>query len=134
MSGAAQVPAAGDTALRLFAIVGYVLLLLAFTNGITAIVGAVIAMIKRSEARGTPYESHFRNMIGVFWVGVALIVAVLALASAGVAGLFANWVHPLPILIAVVPAIWLVTVAFVVWYLYRVIKGLARALDGRAYS
>ena len=135
MSGAAQTPAAtGDTSLRLFAIIAYVLFLLAFTNGVTAIVGVVMAALKRDEARGTPYESHFRNMIGTFWLGIAVMVAVLALAGVGLLGVFAHDGHPPAVLIAILPAIWLMMVAFAVFYLFRIVRGLTRAIDGKAYS
>ena len=42
--------------------------------------------------------------------------------------------HPAPAVIAILPAIWLMLVAFAVWFLYRIVKGLVRALDGKAYN
>jgi uncharacterized membrane protein len=66
MSDAPQTPAADESSLRIFALIGYGLLLLACSNGFTAIAGVVIAYIKRAEARGTVYESHFSNMITAF--------------------------------------------------------------------
>jgi uncharacterized membrane protein len=134
MSDAAQTPAAGDLSLRLFAIIAYVLFLLAFTNGITAIAGVVIASLKRDEARGTIYESHFRNMIAMFWLGIAAMAAVLALVGLGVFGLIGHHGHPPAALIAILPAIGLALVGFAVFYLFRIVKGLARAVDGKAYS
>ncbi|HXM00878.1 MAG TPA: hypothetical protein VN932_13195, partial [Rhizomicrobium sp.] len=92
------------------------------------------AYVKRDEARGTIYESHFRNMIAMFWLGIAVMVAVLALVGLGVFGLFGHHGDPPAALIAIVPAIGLALVAFAVFYLFRVVKGLARAIDGKAYS
>jgi len=67
----APVPGPGETqqsGLRTTAMICYVLYLVAFINGLTAIIGVIIAYIKRPEAAGTVWESHFRNLIVVFWV------------------------------------------------------------------
>jgi uncharacterized membrane protein len=128
---------AEDGAPRIFALVCYGLLLLACTNGLTAVVAVVLAYIKRDDVRGTVFESHFSNVITVFWASVAFFVAFIAAAGLGVITVFGtahgDEPHFGPQLIGFAAAIWLGCVCFGVWYLYRTIKGFIRALDGRAY-
>jgi len=134
MSDTARTPAASETSLRILALVAYGLFVLAFSNGVSAIVGVVIAYLKRDESRGTPYESHFANMIRVFWTAVALTVLFIAAAGFGAVSLFSNSdPHLTPSLVMLGAGIWLGVVVFVVFYLYRIIKGFVRALDGKAY-
>src|SRR6202012_801309 len=66
----------GDT--RVMAIVCYALFIITVTNGFTGIVGVVLAYIKRSDARGTIWESHFNNLIHVFWSGVVVFALFIA--------------------------------------------------------
>ncbi|HEY1633108.1 MAG TPA: hypothetical protein VGF56_17465 [Rhizomicrobium sp.] len=133
MTDTSQTPAA-ESSLRLFAIVSYVLLLLGCSNGLTAIVAVVLATIKRGEARGTIYQSHFSNIITVFWVGAVLVALLIAAAGAGaIVLLSANPPQDIAPTVGIAIVVYGVMVLFAVWYLYRTIKGLVRALDGKAY-
>ncbi|HUB84293.1 MAG TPA: hypothetical protein VL971_01265, partial [Rhizomicrobium sp.] len=93
------------------------------------------AYVKRGEARGTIWESHFNNLIQVFWSGVvvfalfliALLFGVFGLAHSVEANAFAG-------VLFLVPVIWLLGVAYLVWYLYRTVKGIVQAIDGKAFS
>ena len=80
---------------------------------ILTVIALIINYVKRDEARGTVYESHMNWMISTCWW------TLLWLVVAGLVGLVTfgllSWVLVLP----------------VIWYLYRMIKGLLRALDGR---
>ncbi len=77
----------------------------------TAIIGLIIAYVKRPDLAGTPFESHMTSAIRTFWITlvVALIGCVLIVVGIGfvILGLLA------------------------VWYLFRVIRGLIRAADGQ---
>ena len=127
--------------LRVIVLLAYGLYLLALVNGVTAIAGVILAYVKRDEARGTMWEGHIRNLIFVFWTGVVVACAALALivpaASTLIFSLIATNGHPPPPLIgglvAVVPFVWLAALLFLAWYLYRTIAGFVRALDGKAY-
>jgi uncharacterized membrane protein len=124
----------GASDLRSLAIVCYVLFLLACANGITAIIGVIIAYVKRRDAAGTIWQSHFNNLILVFWVFVG--GAILGLLT---------WPIALGVFLVSWPVFWppALTLPFafgfvvfpllVVWYLYRVIRGLIRAAEERPY-
>jgi uncharacterized membrane protein len=89
----------------------YALQALSFLWGITAIVGVIINYVKREDARGTVYESHFDWQIRTFWWGLAWFVVgvVLAILVVGVVVLFVAWI----------------------WMIYRVVKGWLKLIDGK---
>ncbi|HEY4126150.1 MAG TPA: hypothetical protein VGM36_16115 [Rhizomicrobium sp.] len=129
----ASAPALSDT--KMLAIICYGLFILAFTNGLTAIVGVVLAHIKRSETRGTIWESHFANLIHVFWTGVAFWVIFFVAVLFGVAGMWHEVIvddFPAPML--ALPVLGLAFLVYVVWYLYRVVRGLMAALENKPYA
>jgi uncharacterized membrane protein len=97
--------------LKNITMVVYALQALSFLWGVTAIVGIVINYVKRDDARGTVYESHFDWQIRTFWWGLLW----------GIVG---------------VATIWLVVGFFVlfaawVWAIYRVIKGWLKLNEGK---
>lgn len=88
-----------------------------FTSWVTGPVGFIIAMVKRADAIGTPYESHFDAIIrsGLicfigYSVGWILVFTVIGIIIGG------------PILLAT----WLYNV-------YVVIRGLLRISERRPY-
>ena len=99
---------------RVMAIVVYGLYLAAVVSGgIAGVAGVIVAYIKRGEARGTIWESHFDNQISAFWVWLALFV---------VGCLTAIFIFGFAI----------IGIAFL-WFLYRSIKGLIFAIDSKPY-
>src|ERR1035437_1016566 len=56
------------------------------TSGMTTLVGVVLAHLRFDAARGGLYESHYRNLILVFWVWLAVALVAAALFFAGLAG------------------------------------------------
>ncbi|HEY5238608.1 MAG TPA: hypothetical protein VIJ62_09530 [Rhizomicrobium sp.] len=140
VNAAAAPPVPTADSLRGAAIIGYGLFLAAyFTAGLTAVAAVVLAYIKQSEAVGTVWASHFHNQIVVFWVtAITFVLAVpLYLLSIGLAILFGIVAWPVSLFAA--PFI-LLALCFpfglivVVWFLYRVIKGLVRASESKAYN
>ena len=130
------VPTTSDTAsLHALAIACYVLFLLAGVNGITAIIGVVLAYLKRSDARGTIWESHFRNVIVVFWA--MLIAGLIWLFSFPVSFGFLwaqDFVWPFVPVLGAPLVLWLIAgPILVIWYFYRLIRGLIRLLDDKPY-
>ncbi len=81
------------------------------TAATTAIVALVIAYIKRGDLAGTPFESHMTLAIRTFWISliVGLIGVVLAFVLIG----------------------FLVLGLLALWNLFRVIRGLVYAFDGK---
>jgi len=81
------------------------------------IIALIINYVKRDDARGTVWESHMNWMISTCWWTLFWILVTL-----------------LPIVILSVVSMGLLSFLFVIpvlWYLYRMIKGLLRALDER---
>lgn len=81
------------------------------TGGLTAIIGVIIAYVKRSELTGTPFESHMTYAIRTFWISLIgyLIGSVLLIVGIGV----------------------LILIAVFIWQIYRTVRGVIRALDSQ---
>lgn len=89
--------------LRQLTLVIYILYALSWLVGITAIVAIIVNYVKREDAAGTIYESHFTWQIRTFWWSLL----------GGVIGV-------LTLVILVGFAILFVTA---IWSLYRLVKG-----------
>jgi uncharacterized membrane protein len=116
----------------------YVLYLVAFINGVTAIIGVIIAYVKRSDAVGTVWESHVNNLIFTFWVILAAFVVVLATLPVSLFSLVAlfqqDFAWPALSALAFPMLLWmLIFPVLFIWFLYRMIRGLIRAADDRVY-
>jgi len=96
---------------KTWAIIVWALYLLAYLTGFTAIIGLIIAYVKRGELAGTPFESHMTSAIRTFWISLiaGIIGVVLSIVGIGV------------VILAVL----------CVWQIFRVIRGMIRAVDGR---
>jgi uncharacterized membrane protein len=89
--------------LRQLTLVVYVLYALSWLIGITAIVAIVINYIKREDAAGTIYESHFTWQIRTFWWALlGCVIGVLTLV----------------ILVGFV-----ILFVTAIWSIYRLVKG-----------
>ena len=136
MSSAVQSPeAAAHAEARQFALICYGLYFAGILFFVTGIVGAVIAYIKRPEVRGTIWESHFTNLIRVFWASLAMTVLWMIALGFGAWGIWSGmqWNQP-PYGIGALPIAYMVSLLFLVWYLYRTIRGFLRAIDYRPYA
>lgn len=99
---------------RILAIVNYVLAFLALSNGVTLLIAAILAYVRRDQAE--PWlKSHFEFQIATFWYGLVFFIA----------GFVTLWILGLGLLIWLIGAIWLVI---------RAAVGLIRLIDGRAHS
>jgi uncharacterized membrane protein len=93
----------------LVGIVGAATIVAAFLTGWPSIIAVILNYVKRSEARGTWLDSHFRWQIRTFWYGLLWV---------GVCLLFVIVTFGVGILIAWLP------LAFVgVWFIYRIVRG-----------
>jgi uncharacterized membrane protein len=132
MTDTTQTPATESDA-RVIALISYGLFILALANGITAVVGVVLAYIKRGDVRGTIWESHFTNLIRVFWITIVVAVVFISAATFGVIDLLAAFDSTPKEFFFIVPALFLLGVGSLVWYLYRTVRGFMRALDNKPY-
>jgi uncharacterized membrane protein len=89
----------------------------AFLTGWPSIIAVILNYVKRSEARGTWLESHFRWQIRTFWFGLLWIslCVVFVVATFGIG-----------ILIA-----WLPMALVGLWFIYRIVRGWLALSDGR---
>ena len=62
----------------------HILYAASFVLGFTSVVGLVIAYMKRPEAAGTIWESHFSYAIRTFWIGLAMGVVGVILIIVGI--------------------------------------------------
>ena len=99
----------GDNAKTMATIV-YALQAASLFVGLTFLVGLVLAHVKRSDAVGTIYESHFRWQIRTFWFSLLWSV-VGVITSFILIGYF-------------------VLLANIIWFIYRFIKGWIKLADG----
>ena len=107
-----QRSALAGTSPQTWAIVVWALFLASILSvALTSIIGVIIAYIKRRDLAGTPYESHMTSAIRTFWI--TLIVGIVGFV----------------LLIVGVGAIILGLLAL--WHLFRVVRGLIYAIDGR---
>ncbi len=111
-AGAATAKSAEQLAsLKNVTMVVYALQALSFIWGLPAVVALVINYLKRDDARGTLYESHFTWQIRSFWWGLLWVAigGVLAVVLVGFVVLFVAWV----------------------WMIYRVVKGWLKLTEGQ---
>lgn len=88
----------------------YILYLVGFVTGVTAVVGVIIAHVNRDTAPAW-VRSHYTFQIHTFWWGVLAFVV----------GSLLTWV-----LIG-----WLILLAWMVWTALRCVLGLSRLLERR---
>ena len=109
-----QLPApTASSEFKNFTLITYIVFIasILLSGGLGAVAGVIMAYVKRDEMVGTIYHNHMLFLIRTFWVSLigGLIGLVLSLVLIGI-----------PILIAVC-----------IWYVYRMIFGLVRLLDGK---
>lgn len=102
-------PASGKTqeqldSLRLLTLVIYILYAVSWFTGFSALVAIIINYVKRDDAVGTIYESHFRWQMSTFWW--SLLWAVVGFVTVYFLVGF------------------LILAGLLVWLIYRLVKGL----------
>ena len=98
-------------------IIGAATVVGAFLTGWPSIIAVILNYVKRSEARGTWLESHFRWQIRTFWFGLLWVALCLV---------FVVVTLGIGILIA-----WLPLGVVGLWFIYRVVRGWLRLKDRR---
>jgi uncharacterized membrane protein len=88
-----------------------------FLTGWPSIIAVILNYVKRSEARGTWLESHFRWQIRTFWFGALWIALcwIFVIVTLGIGFLIA----------------WLPIGLVGLWFIYRIVRGWLALNDGR---
>jgi uncharacterized membrane protein len=106
-------------ALHTFAIfvgvVGTATVIGSFLLSIPSILAVILNYAKRSEARGTWLESHYRWQIRTFWFAAFWV--------------FGAWI--LIVTIIGIPIAWMIFAATSAWLIYRIARGWLRLRDRR---
>lgn len=111
---------------RTLPIVVYALYLLGFTNGITFLIGLVVAYANRDSA-GPAMRSHYTFQVRTFWLSIAWALIGAALIAVGI---------PLSLVLVGIPVVvlgGLIMGAVGVWFAVRCIVGLVVLARGDAY-
>lgn len=89
----------------------------AFLTGWPSIIAVILNYVKRSEARGTWLESHFRWQIRTFWFGLLWITLcwLFVIGTLGIGMLVA----------------WLPMGIVGLWFIYRIVRGWLALNDKR---
>ena len=105
-------PAARPQPDTIMAHVVYGLYAASFFNGVTAVIGVIIAYVKRGDVTGHWLATHYQWQIATFWWGLLLSVVggVLTLVLIG----------------------WLILLLAAVWFIFRIVKGWLRLGERRA--
>jgi uncharacterized membrane protein len=135
--------APGDSE-RFLVLLSYGLMLIALPmGGLTGLVGVVIAHVRLSHVLGSIHESHYRNLIRVFWtvlIFVLLLWWVLSfVVGASLFSLFWPWGWPFRAVM--MASAWamlalplgFLSLAIVIWYYWRLLRGFVRELDDKPY-
>ncbi|MCU7553286.1 hypothetical protein OCL06_01600 [Alteromonas sp. ASW11-19] len=94
--------------------IAYVLMLLGLFTGLLWFVGAIWAMLKIGDARGTRFEDHYSNIIRVFIIGIILTVVggILTIVLVG----------------------WFILLGVFIWSVFKLVKGLLRVSENQSYK
>jgi uncharacterized membrane protein len=130
MTDATQTPAPSPSERtdedKVLPIVVYALYLLGFTNGLTFLIGLIVAYVNR-DAAGPINASHYTFAIRTFWLSIWWFLGGLALILVGL--VLAVLLIGFPMMIAGGVILSLISV----WFVVRTILGLVHLLRGEAY-
>lgn len=82
-----------------------------FLGGLPAVIGLIMAYVKRRRFGGTPFGQHMGLLISTFWYSVLWSIV----------GFLTTWLY----------IGFIILFAVAVWYIYRLIRGFARLTDGK---
>lgn len=102
-----------DTKCKETAKIAYIIMLAGLVVPFAWLAGAIVFMVKKSDAIGTKFEDHFHAMTKVFWVGLGLNIVGFILSFV-VVGYF-------------------LMLGVYIWSAYKAIKGFIRLNDGKPF-
>jgi uncharacterized membrane protein len=104
----------------------YGLYLLGFTNGLTFVIGLIVAYVNRDNA-GPINQSHYTFAIRTFWLSIAWFLIGALLLAFGI---------PLTLLLIGIPMMiagGVIMGAVSIWFIVRCIMGIVYLVRGEAY-
>lgn len=104
----------------------YGLYLLGFTNGLTFVIGLIVAYVNR-DAAGPINQSHYTFAIRTFWLSIAWFLIGLALVLVGI---------PLSLVLVGIPVLFVggaILCAISLWFAVRCVMGIYYLVKGEAY-
>jgi len=102
-----------DSDSKTHAIIAYMLIITGLFTAIPMIIGAIWAMVKKSNAQGTIYHSHYCNATRTFWWTLFWTVLGCVLAGIGIG-------------LLMLAGVW-------VWAFYRMVNGFAKITSDQPY-
>jgi uncharacterized membrane protein len=97
----------------------YILYIVGFFTGISALVGVILAYTGRSTA-AEPYRSHLNWQIRIFWRGVTMLaISTVLYMAAGILGFFTAGFGFVLMLLPLGLGIW-----WLVWTILAVVRGM----------
>jgi uncharacterized membrane protein len=84
----------------------------AFLTGWPSLLAVILNYVKRSDARDTWIDSHFRWQIRTFWYGLLWVV---------LCGLFVLFTFGIGLIV-----VWLPLGVVTIWFIYRIVRGWIR--------
>lgn len=98
---------------------GSAFIAVAFVFGIPSIIAVVMNYVRRSDAKGTYLESHFRWQLRTFWFALFWIVVA--------------WVLSFPLFFVLVgfATFWIGMVIIGIWVIFRIARGWLKLKDGQ---
>lgn len=93
--------------------IGYILMLVGLFTGIFWLVGAVWSIAKASEAKGSRFEGHYRNLTSIFWWSIIMtaIGFVLAAFLVGYVLILGVWI----------------------WSIYKLVSGFSQLMNNKPF-
>ena len=113
-SSASSITEEQNSSAKTNVLIAYGMMLVGFITGVFWIVGAVWAMIKKSEAQESIYLDHYENIISTFWWSLGLYVVAFITFFFGIG--------------------WFIAIGVTIWSIYRIVKGLAKITSNKSFK
>jgi len=115
---------------RTLPIVCYALYLFGLTNGLTILIGMILAYVNRENA-GPAMRTHYDFLIRTVWAGLGWLIVGCVLV--GIGALFAITIIGLVVAVPIFIIAWIIFSVGLIWLLVRLVVGLIYLSRGEAH-
>jgi len=115
---------------RTLPVVCYALYLFGLTNGLTILIGMILAYVNRQNA-GPAMRSHYDFLIRTVWAALGWLIVGGILVGVGI--LFSITIIGLVVGVPMLILSWIIFSLGVVWFLVRMVVGLVYLTRGEAH-